>query len=142
MNLRGMKGQTLVEVMVSLLFITAGAIALIRFQNYLAYDTNLAQQNGTAMLLASSQIETLRDFQVLNNTTGYTSYQGIASGSSSVTGNTTTYTLTWTVTSYTNPTWKNVSVVVSWTDRYGNSQSLQQVTDIAGIDPQFSAVII
>ena len=139
---RFQKGQTLVEVLVSLLFITAGAIALIRFQNYLAYDTNLTNQKAEAILLATSKIESLCDFQVLNNTSGYTSYQSIVSGSASSTGKSAVYTMTWTVTSFTNPTYKNISVVVSWTDRNNNSQSIQQVTNAAGIDPENSSVIM
>ncbi len=139
---RRIKGQTLIEVMISLLFITVSAIALVRFQNYLAYDTSLVQQKAEAMLLAVSKIETLTNFQVLNNTSGYTSYQGIASGTTSHAGNTAVYTITTTVTTYTNPTYKNVSVTVSWTDRYGGTQSIQHVTNIAGIDPQYSSVIM
>lgn len=138
---RNINGQTLIEVLVSLLFITAGAIALIRFQNYLAYDTSLTRQKAEATLLAVSRIESLRDFQVLNNTTGYTSYQSIVSGSASSTGSA-VYTITWTVTSFTNPTYKNISVLVSWTDRYGTTQSVRQVTNVAGIEPQNSSVIM
>lgn len=142
MAARYQKGQTLVEVLVSLVFITAGAIALIRFQNYLAYDTNLTNQKAEAMLLATSKIESLCDFQVLNNTSGYTSYQSIVSGSASSTGATAVYSITWTVTAFTDPTYKNIAVVVSWTDRNNNSQSIQQVTNIAGIDPENSSVIM
>ncbi len=142
MTAQRMKGQTLVEVLVSLLFITVGALALIRFQNYLAYDTSMAQQKGTAMLLAISRIETLRDFQVLNNTSGYTSYQSIASGSSTSAVSDATYTITWTVTTFTSPDYKTVAVTVSWTDHNGNTQSIQQVSDFAGIDPQYSATIM
>lgn len=136
------RGQTLIEVMIAMLFIAIAAVALIRFQNYLAYDNSLAQQMNEAKILAVKEIETLRNFQVLNNTSGYTSYQGIASGSSTSTGSTATYTVTWTVTSHTNPTYKNVDVSVSWTDRYNNNQSVQLSTDIAGIDPQNSSSIM
>lgn len=140
--LKNQRGQTLVEVLVTLLFIAAGVIALIRFQNYLAYDTSLSQQKADATILATKQLETLRDFQVLNTTSGYTSYQSIASGSSSSTIGNTTYTVTWTVTPYTNPTYKNVSISVSWTDRYSTAQTLRLISNIAGIDPSNSASIM
>lgn len=139
---RHTEGQTLIETLISVLFIAVTAIALIRFQGYLSYDNSLIQQKSEAAINAASKIGSLRDFQVLNNTTGYTSYQSIASGTSSVTGNYASYTVTWTVTSYTNPTYKNISVMVTWTDRYGVSQSIQQVSNIAGIDPQYSAAIM
>lgn len=135
-------GQTLIETLVTVLILALGVIALIRFQNYLSYDTSLAQQKGTATLLAASQLESLKDFQVLNNTSGYTSYQSIASGNSTVTGVTATYTITWTVTTNVNPTYKTIKVTVGWTDRYGTAQSVVLVSDVAGIDPSNSAVII
>src|SRR3990167_110959 len=115
-------GQTLIETLVTLVFISIGVIALIRFQNYLSYDTSLSQQTEDATIIAQSTIETLRDYQVLNNTTGYTSYQSISSGTSTVTSVTTTYTVNWAITSTTNPTYKNIDVTVSWTDRRGAVQ--------------------
>ena len=135
-------GQTLIELLVTILFIAVGVIALIRFQNYLSYNNTLTQQKGYATTLAISQIETLKDFQVLNTTSGYTAYSGIASGTSTVNGPNATYALAWTVTSYTNPTYKNIDLTVSWTDRAGNNQSIRFVTNIAGIDPQTSASIM
>lgn len=135
-------GQTLVEVLVTIVFIAVAVIALVRFQNYLAYDNLLTQQKNAASLLATQEIEVLKNFQVLNNTAGYTSYQSIASGTSSATVGNTTYTITRTVTSYTNPTYKNINVTVSWTDRNSIAQSIQLSTDIAGIDPGTSGSIM
>jgi len=136
------QGQTLIEILATLLIIAVGVIALIQFQNYLAYDNSLAQQKIDATLLAEKQIETQRDFQVLNNTTGYTSYQSIASATVTVTGTNTTYTVTSTVTPNTNPTYKVIDVTVSWTDRYNNAQSVRMVSYEAGIDPANSSAII
>lgn len=135
-------GQTLIEVLITVLIMAGTIVALIRFQDYLAYDSLLTQQKADAMRLASNQIETLKNFQVLNNTSGYSSYQSIASGNSTSTVNSTTYTITWTVTSYTNPTYKNVNVAVSWTDRNASPQSVSLVTNIAGIDPGTSGSIM
>lgn len=136
------QGQTLVETLITVLFIGLGVLALIRFQNYLNYDSSLAQQRSTAARLAESQLETIKDFHVLNNTTGYTSYQSITTGSSTVTGTTATYTVSWTVTPFTNPTYKNVDINVTWTDRNGSNQSVRLVTNIAGVDPGNSAAIM
>jgi type IV pilus assembly protein PilV len=135
-------GQTLIEVLVTVVFISISVIALIRFQSYLSYDNSLSQQKADAITLAQSTIEQLRDFQVLNNTSGYTSYQSIASGSSSSTGTSATYTVTWTVTAYTNPTHKAIDVTVSWTDRQGTAQSVRLITDVAGIEPANSAAVM
>ena len=136
------RGQTLIEALITVVFIAVTVIALIRFQNYLAYDNSLSQQKGDATILAQSRIEVLRDYQVLNNTTGYTSYQGISSGTSTTTGATAVYTVTWTVTSFTNPTYKSVDVNVTWTDRRGVAQSVRLISDIAGIEPANSAAVM
>lgn len=135
-------GQTLIEALITVLFIAIGVIALVRFQNYLAYDNSITQQRADATILAMSRIETLKEFQVLNTTVGYTAYQDITSGSSTVSGVNTTYTVNWVVTSYTNPTYKTIDVTVSWIDRYGNTQSIRLVSDVAGIEPSTSAAII
>ncbi len=141
-KLNKLAGQTLIEALVTLVFITVSVIALIRFQNYLAYDTSVAQQTNTARLLAVSQIETLRDYQVINNTPGYTSYQSIASGSGTASSDGTNYTITYTVTTYTNPNYKNLDVSVTWTSRYGTSQSVRLISNVAQLDPQDSAAIM
>ncbi len=135
-------GQTLIEVLVTMVFISVSVIALIRFQNYLAYDNSVAQQKGEAVVLAQSRIEMLSDFQVLNTTAGYTAYSGITSGSTTVAGSTATYTVAWTVTAYTNPTYKQIDVTVSWTDRYNTAQSIRLVSNVAGIEPANSAAIM
>ena len=135
-------GQTLVEILVTVVFIAVSVIALIRFQNYLSYDNSLAQQKGDATVIAQSTIETLRDYQVLNNTAGYTSYQNIASGTSSVTGTSATYTVTWTITAQVNPTYKKIDVTVSWTDRRSGAQSVRLISNVAGIDPSNSAAVM
>jgi len=135
-------GQTLIEVLVTLLVIGISVIALIRFQNYLAYTNSLAMQTADAITLAQSEIETLRDFQVLTTTSGYTAYTSIASGSNVVAGTSASYSVAWTVTTTAIPSYKQLSVTVSWTDRRGTAQSITQVSYVAGIQPSNSAVIM
>lgn len=134
-------GQTLVEALVTILFVAIGVIALVRFQNYLAYDNSLAQQRADATLIATKEIENLRDFQTYNAVTGYNSYLGIISGSSVVTGTNTQYNVTRTVQPRTKPTYKTILVFVSWQDRNGTTQSVELDTNIAGIDPGNSASV-
>lgn len=138
------RGQSLIEVLIAVLFIAIGVIALIRFQHYLAYDNSLVHQKSDAALLAVKQTEMLRDFQVLNTTSGYTAYQDIASstGAATVTIGNTSYSMTWSVTSQTNPTYKTIDVTVSWTDVHSNPQSIELTTQVAGIDPSNSASIM
>lgn len=135
-------GQTLIEVLLTLALITGSVIALVRFQTFLTYSFSITANKADATLLAVKQIEQLRDFQVLNNTSGYTSYEGITSGSSTATVNYATYTINWTVTTNVNPDYKIINVTVSWNDRRQISHSVQLVTEIAGIDPRNSSTIM
>ena len=134
-------GLTLVEVLITVLFLSISVIALVRFQNYLTYNDLLNQQQGEATILAEQEIETLHDFDVLATTPGYTAYNNIASGSSAATGVNAHYTITWTVTSFVNPTYLNLNVVVSWVDRNNITQSVQQIDNVAQSLPSNEAGI-
>lgn len=133
------KGQGLIEVLLTLLVLALTSIALIRFQGNLAYSNSVSQQVADATSLGVKQIETLRDFTVL---TGSPSYQTINSGSSTSAGSDTTYTLTWTVTTFTNPNYKRIDVNITWTDRYGVARSVRLISQVGGINPANSAAII
>src|SRR3990167_9776972 len=93
-------GQGLVEALLAFLLIAGAAIALIRFQSDLAYGDNLNQQQNRGIILATKQIETLKHFSTL---TGANSYDSIGSGSSAVTSDNTTYTVSWNVGTNTDP---------------------------------------
>jgi Tfp pilus assembly protein PilV len=133
------KGQGLIEVLATFLIIAGSVSALIYFQNNLAYSNNLTQQKNTAMTLAYSQIETMRDFV---NLTGTGSYQNIASSTSTSAGISTTYTITSTITTNTDPNYKTIDVTVSWTDRRNTAQSIRLISRVAGINPVYSGVIM
>lgn len=135
-------GQTLIETLATILFIAIGIIALIRFQHYLTYANSRDQQRADAAALAEKQIESLRDYQVINNTTGYNSYNSIASGTSNFTGQNTAFAITWTVTPYTNPTYKVIDVQVNWNDIRGTAQSVRLITEVASIDPSAAASVM
>lgn len=134
-------GQSLIEVLITVLVVAISAVALVRFHGYLSYDDSLTKQRADATVLAKQQLETLYDFQTKATTAGYTAYADIASGSGTPTVNGTAYTVTWTVTDFTAPDYKNVNISVSWSDRYGSSQSVVLNSDIAGVDPVFSAIL-
>lgn len=135
-------GQGLIEMVLVVLFIAVGVIAMVNFQNYLAYSTNTAQQRADATMLASSRLEVLRDFYVLNTQGSYPAYQNIVTGNENVTVGNTAFAVAWTVTPVATPSYKTLDVVVSWTDRYNGAQSVRLVTIVAGIDPAYSAIIM
>jgi prepilin-type N-terminal cleavage/methylation domain-containing protein len=136
------KGTSLIEVLVTLVIIAMGVAALVRFQNYLSYHSDLTQQKGDALSLAVNQIESLRNFQYINTTAGFAAYQDIASGNSTATIGNTTFAVTWAVTTNTSPAYKTINVSVSWTDRYANTNSINLVSNIAEVNPSTAASVM
>jgi Tfp pilus assembly protein PilV len=139
MSLKTQSGLGLIETIATFLIIAGSAIALLRFQNYLAYSNSVTQQQSDAVQLAVNKIETLRDFSTL---IGVGSYQNIASGSTTSTGVNTTYTLTWTVTTTASPSYKMIDVAVTWIDTRGTSRTIDETSEVAGIDPSFSIIVM
>lgn len=133
------RGQGLIESLAIILFISVAVVALVKFQHYLSYSTDITQQQSYATVLANSQLETLRDYQVLTTTSGYSAYSSIANGTSTSTIGGTTYTLTWAVTANTSPTYKTISVAVTWTDRTGTTQTVTLVSDVDSVDPALAS---
>lgn len=137
-----LRGQGLIETLMVILFISASVVAMLSFQHYMSINTNVAQQRSIATNLAIQKTEILRNFSVVNTTAGSTAYADIANGTATNTIGNTTYTSTWTITNNTTPTYKVITMVVSWTDRNGTSNSITLVTNVAGIDPATSANVI
>jgi Tfp pilus assembly protein PilV len=135
-------GQGLIETIMICVFVGINVVTLLSFQSYLAYSTDFTQQQSYANLLARSEIETLRDYSVLNTTSGYVAYQGIVTSSSAATIGDTAYTINWTVTPAAGLSYDTVNVTVSWTDRHSNAQSISLITNIAGIDPSLAAAFM
>jgi Tfp pilus assembly protein PilV len=142
MRLKNLIGEGLIETLICMLLIFGTIVSLMSFQATLAYNDDVSAQTSDATILAMNQLEKLRDFQVLNTTPGYTAYSSIVSGSSSPVGMNTTYTMTWTVTANTNPTYKNINVTVTWADRRAVSHSVTLSTNVAGIDPSYSSSVM
>ncbi|MES2217504.1 MAG: hypothetical protein V4501_03735 [Pseudomonadota bacterium] len=141
-SLHKQSGQGLIEILIVCVIVTIACISLMKFQAALSYKDSLALQRSDATVLALSQLETLRDYQVLNTQSPYTAFSSIVSGSSTSVGTNTTYTITWTVTPVASPVYDSINVVVSWTDKVGTSQSVTLTTNVAGLTPVFSATVL
>jgi Tfp pilus assembly protein PilV len=141
-SLNRQAGQGLIEILIVCVLITICCLSLAKFQAVLSYKDSLALQRSDAVVLAMSELETLRDFQVLSTQVPYTAYSNIASGTSTSVGTNTTYTLTWTVTTVAAPAYKTISVVVAWTDNLSKAQSITLTTNVAGVQPVFSATVL
>jgi len=135
-------GQGLIETLMIVLFVGISVVALITFQHHMNYSTSLARQQSDATIVTQNEIETLRDFSVLTTTAGYVAYSGIASGSGNVTVGNTTYTMTWTVTSFVNPTYKTIDITTTWNDYYGTAHSIRIVSNVAGVDPSTASTFM
>lgn len=140
-SLRSQKGLGLIETLMIVLFISISIVALFRFQHYLSLSTHHAQQQNDALIIATKQIETLRDFSVVSTTASYFAYQDIATGSSTSTQNGTAYTTSWTITANTNPSYKTLDVTVTWTDRSNVSRSVRLISRVSNLDPAVSSLV-
>jgi Tfp pilus assembly protein PilV len=139
---KSQRGQGLIETLMIVLFVGVSVVALITFQHKLNYSSSFARQQSDATIATLNEIETLRNFSVLSTTSGYVAYSNIASGSGTTTINNTTYTLTWTVTSFTSPTYKTISVTTTWPDYYGTTRTITIVTYVAGVDPSTASTFM
>lgn len=135
------RGVGLLELMITLVVFSIGIAALFKFQSQYFYYYDVGKQRTEALVIAKNKIEALRAFEVITTTTGKVAYDDIVSGTATTTGNNASYTNTWTVTTNANPDYKNVTSVVSWTDRRGTAQSVTLSTIIAKVDPATSGLI-
>lgn len=139
--LSSQRGMGLIETLLIVIFVAIGIVGIFKFQHNLSYSSHNTQQQANATLIGLNKLESLRDFQTLNTTSGYTAYSGISSGSSTQTVGNTSYSLSWTVTTNTSPAYKTIDITVSWTNRIGTSQSIRLTTRVASVDPLVSASI-
>ena len=134
-------GFSLVELIVTLMVLTIGIAALVKFQSRYFYYYDIGKQRAEALVVANKQMEILKTFDVIATTTGHVAYQDIVSGTNTTVGNNATYTNTWTVTTNTNPDYKVINEVVTWPDRRGVSQSVTLTGTVSSIDPATSGLI-
>lgn len=135
MTIKSKRGIGLIETLVVTLIVGAGVLGLSKLQNQLVYNANSAKQQNTANIIAESKMESLRDFNVINTTSGAKAYNDITSGSSTSTQGGTTYTVNWTVNPNNAVGYKNVTITVNWTDNHNKARSLTLNSNIASIDP-------
>lgn len=128
-------GQGLVETLMIFLFIGVSVVALIKYEHNLNYSSAVATETSNAILVTLNEIEVLRNYSVVNTTSGYVAYAGIASGTGTSTMGNITYNLTWTVTTNASPVYKTLNVTTSWNDTYGTAHSVSIDTMVTDSDP-------
>lgn len=133
------KGATLLEVLITVIILAIGLLGLAKFQGTISYREALATQYAEAANLAEQDIESLRDYEVINTTTGKKAYNDIASTTLTYTGMNAIYTIQRVVNTFTNPNYKRVDETVTWTDRTSSTNTVKMSSIIAQIDPSLSS---
>lgn len=120
------RGFTLIEALIALVVLSLGLFGLMQIQTRVMTETGDSKTRTAAANLAQEKLEELRA----------RSYASIVSDDDGETvpvetGGTTDFTRSWTVTGYTSPPYKKVSVTTSWTNANRNTESLTLTTFIA-----------
>ena len=145
------RGFSLLEALIALLVLSFGMLAIAGFQTTLARSSDLAKQRSEATRLAQQKMETLRSFVrvATDPTTGaahkfnYTDDVVSSTTPETIVSNA-TFTRRWTVCREPilpcplnhpgSESW--VNVLVEWTDRAGQAQTVQLLSVISKFDPQ------
>jgi Tfp pilus assembly protein PilV len=135
-KLKSQIGDGMIETLVTLVILAIGALALIKFQAYLAYNNGVMRQQGEAMIIATKQLETLRNFLDLTSPSSYSPlYSNIANQTTTVAGTSANFTTIANVSTFASPTYKEIDLTISWTDRRNNVQTRTLSSQVAGIAP-------
>ncbi len=140
------RGISLVEAIVALGVMAFGMLALVGVQSTLRNNGDLARQRTEAVRIAQERLESFRAFAALTGTTGGLDFDEIVSaGRTAVTTtgtaldgrlNTTfSSTVTAAAATHTAPV-RPITVVVDWTDRLGQFQSVVLHSVLAGLPPE------
>lgn len=140
------RGMSLIEALVAFLVVTIGMLGLMRSQEGLRWNSELARHRGEALRLAQQVLEEQRAFVAPNDalvsTPGSPHYAAIQSSNTTATGTSnTSYQVQRHVDDNTPLAYKTSHIEVGWTDRKGQTQSLHLHTLIAGQDPSLAAAL-
>ncbi len=130
-------GFSMAEVLITLAIMSIGLVALAKFQGMVMQGGSLSKQRTEAAALGQQGLEALRSFARPTGS-GELDYDEIVSGTDTVAGESATYTRTWTVAENTDPNYKTISMVVSWTDQDNVSQQISLGSRINSGDPERS----
>jgi len=136
-TLRRQAGFTLLEALIALLITAFGMLGLAGMQMMMSRNAEVAKQRSEATRLVEQQIETLRGYTQIQTAAGVVSWNGLASGTDSVTpsGSNTTFARTWTLGGTIDDTMRTLKVTVTWVDRANETNTLTMNTVIAQVDP-------
>lgn len=102
------RGFTLIEALIALVILSLGLFGLMQIQTRVMLKTGDSKAQTAAVNLAQEKLEGLR-------ARDYADIDSDEDLIRTAVGGTTDFTRTWTVTEKTDPTYKQVSVTVGWT---------------------------
>lgn len=127
------QGFSLIEVMITFLFIGVSVLGLIKLQSYIEQRADFALHSIKALNLAEQKLEWFRTRGVLTPDASFNiaSYDNDIVSGTEQTGN--LYRLSWNVTepNRLSGSVKTISIEASWLDRHGNKQAVSVQTMIS-----------
>ena len=134
------RGFSLIESLIALALVAFGLLTLVGVNAKLARSEDFARQQAEAARLAQAKIEDLRAFTQISVAAGVLAWDSLAGGTDTLGASAdyatnTSFTRTWRLLGAPADPMRNVQVLVSWTDRGGDAQSLNYSSVISRSDP-------
>lgn len=129
------KGFTILEALIAFVIFSLGALAIATLMIRSAEMNTDAESRTEALHLAKEKIEEYRGFVTKAEVEAYAT----GADGSTIAGNSTVFTRTWTVANVVgNNNAILLTVTITWTDVKGTSQSVALTSSIAKQDPRRS----
>lgn len=134
------RGVSLIEAVVAMGVMAFGMLAVVGLQATLRANGDLSRQRAEAVRIAQESLEDWRRFVAIETDVAQRDYQEIATdGPTTRTGVNADFQVTRTVPApAVSPRLKTVRVSVAWTDRTGETQSVELSSTIAGTAPELA----
>lgn len=128
LNRYKLAGFGLIEILITIVVIGVGLLTIAGLYSRTMSASVVSKQRSEAVVIAESMLEQLRGTVYANIVSGYDSIAAVSGSGSSA-----AYQRSWTVTSNTNPAYRDVAMTVTWSDSQGATQTVSLVTRINGI---------
>lgn len=122
-------GFSLIEMLITIIVLASGLLAIGTMYGSIMNASTVAKQQSLAAVLGEKKLEELRG----------TGYAGVTGGADTVTaasagaGSTADYSRSWSVTTASAYSYKDVAITVSWTDSKNNTASIGLSTRISNV---------
>lgn len=123
-------GYVLIEALVAVLIVALGVLALTKLEAMVISSAGESRSRSEAMAISQAQMEVLRNSVLLSQ------FPANATGTAQTSGQNATYNLAWSITTPdASLAQRLVALTTTWTDRFGNTQTLTLNSQVAWNDP-------